>query len=200
VLSNRDLRDLSSPIVIQGEITPSMACMQGMYLHIYIYVYTDRCICTYIYLFIYKYICIYMHICSWVHTYLMYVYILIGLVLTSDRTRMVMCTPYVICSNHLPCELSYQFIGGSVHTEQVHTYVHIDICILHLFVCSYRDMFTCIYKDVCMYVHICSNRLPCELPYQFIGGSVHTEQVHVYICVRVYVIVEYIYIYTYVYI
>jgi hypothetical protein len=64
VLSNRDLHDLSSPIVIQGEITPSMACMQGMYLHMYIYM--SILIDIYVRIYTYLYISIYVHICIYV--------------------------------------------------------------------------------------------------------------------------------------
>ena len=42
-----------------------------------------------------------------------------GLLLTADRSRLVACVPYAICHNRLPCPLSYQFLGGDGHSEQV---------------------------------------------------------------------------------
>ena len=42
-----------------------------------------------------------------------------GLHLTSDRSRLVACVPYTYCHNHLPCMLSYKFLGGDGHSEEV---------------------------------------------------------------------------------
>ena len=42
-----------------------------------------------------------------------------GLHLTSDRSRLVACVPYAYCHNHLPCKLSYKFLGGDGHSEEV---------------------------------------------------------------------------------
>jgi hypothetical protein len=42
-----------------------------------------------------------------------------GLVLTADRSRLVACVPYATCHNLLPCDMSYQFLGGDGNTEQV---------------------------------------------------------------------------------
>ena len=42
-----------------------------------------------------------------------------GMVLAADRSRMVAFVPYAVCHNLLPCDLSYRFIGGDGHTEEV---------------------------------------------------------------------------------
>ena len=63
-----------------------------------------------------------------------------GLLLTSDRSRLVACVPYSICHNHLPCVLSFKFLGGDGHSEQV-TFRMISVRTYSGFaVCTYTDL------------------------------------------------------------